>query len=117
MRADSSTRAARAVRRYSAGGEVMGSEVAGLHPGVRAPPRMVIFGAIDFSAEMARLASEVGYQVTISDARGAFAESPRFSRVAKVVVDWPDRYLAEPSSAPATPCSSSPTTRSSTSRR
>jgi xanthine dehydrogenase accessory factor len=43
---------------------------------------------------MAKLASEVGYQVTICDARQPFADSPRFSRVAEVVVDWPDRYLA-----------------------
>ena len=61
---------------------------------------MVIFGAIDFSAEMAKLASEVGYQVTICDARRPFADSPRFSRVAEVVVDWPDRYLESPELGP-----------------
>ena len=54
---------------------------------------MVIFGAIDFSAAMADVASDVGYRVTIVDAREAFAKSPRFSRNAEVVVDWPDRYL------------------------
>ena len=54
---------------------------------------MVIFGAIDFSAEMAKLASEVGYRVTICDARGPFVNSTRFSQAAEVVVDWPDRYL------------------------
>ena len=81
------------VRRYGAGGEVMGSEVAVYIQAFETQPRMVIFGAIDFSAEMAKLASEVGYQVTICDARRPFADSPRFSRVAEVVVDWPDRYL------------------------
>ena len=81
------------VRRYGAGGEVMGSEVAVYIQAFGTQPRMVIFGAIDFSAEMAKLASEVGYQVTICDARRPFADSPRFSRVAEVVVDWPDRYL------------------------
>jgi xanthine dehydrogenase accessory factor len=55
---------------------------------------MVIFGAIDFSAALARLAGEIGYRVTIVDARAAFARSPRFSRHAEVVVDWPDRFLA-----------------------
>ena len=30
---------------------------------------MVIFGAIDFSAEIAKLAGEIGYAVTICDAR------------------------------------------------
>jgi xanthine dehydrogenase accessory factor len=81
------------VRRYGAGGEVMGSEVAVYIQAFETQPRMVIFGAIDFSAEMAKLASEVGYQVTICDARRPFADSPRFARVAEVVVDWPDRYL------------------------
>jgi len=81
------------VRRYGAGGEVMGSEVAVYIQAFETQPRMVIFGAIDFSAEMAKFASEVGYQVTICDARRPFADSPRFSRVAEVVVDWPDRYL------------------------
>jgi xanthine dehydrogenase accessory factor len=81
------------VRRYGAGGEVMGSEVAVYIQAFETQPRMVIFGAIDFSAEMAKLASEVGYQVTICDARRPFADSPRFSRVAEVVVEWPDRYL------------------------
>jgi xanthine dehydrogenase accessory factor len=58
-------------------------------------PKMVIFGAIDFSAEMAKLAEGVGYTVTICDARGPFVQSPRFSAHAEVVVDWPDRYLAD----------------------
>jgi xanthine dehydrogenase accessory factor len=54
---------------------------------------MVIFGAIDYSAEMAKLAGDVGYAVTICDAREPFVSSPRFSRSAEVVVDWPDRYM------------------------
>src|SRR3954467_8494203 len=53
-----------------------------------------IFGAIDFSAALAKLAGEIGYRVTIVDAREAFLQSPRFSEHAEVVVDWPDRYLA-----------------------
>lgn len=81
------------VRRYGAGGEVMGSELAVYIQAFSTQPRMVIFGAIDFSAEMAKLASEVGYRVTICDARAPFANSPRFSQAAEVVVDWPDRYM------------------------
>jgi xanthine dehydrogenase accessory factor len=56
---------------------------------------MLIFGAIDFSAALARLAREIGYRVTIVDARQAFAASPRFSEHAEVVVSWPDVYLAD----------------------
>jgi xanthine dehydrogenase accessory factor len=83
-----------AVRRYSATGEVMGSDLRVHIQAFATPPTMVIFGAIDFSAALARLAAEIGYRVTICDARSAFARSPRFSRHAEVVVDWPDRYLA-----------------------
>ena len=81
-------------RRYGAGGEVMGSDLAVYIQAFSSAPRMVIFGAIDYSAEMAKLAGDVGYAVTICDAREPFVSSPRFSRSAEVVVDWPDRYMA-----------------------
>ena len=81
------------IRRYGAGGEVMGSEVAVYIQAFATPPRMLIFGAIDFSSEVAKVASDIGYQVTICDAREPFARSPRFSRNAEVVIDWPDHYL------------------------
>ena len=77
------------VRRYGPEGEVHGSEL-GVH--VRSfapPPQMLIFGAIDFSAALARLAAELGYAVTICDPREAFARSPRFARHAEVRVAWP----------------------------
>jgi xanthine dehydrogenase accessory factor len=54
---------------------------------------MVIFGAIDFSAALASIAQVLGYRVTISDPRAAFADSPRFSRSAEVVIGWPDATL------------------------
>lgn len=81
------------IRRYGEGGEVMGSELVVYIQAFATQPRMIIFGAIDFSAEMAKVASEIGYRVTICDAREPFVASPRFSRSAEVVVDWPDRYL------------------------
>jgi xanthine dehydrogenase accessory factor len=82
------------IRRYGAGGEVMGSDLSVYIQAFAPPPEMVIFGAIDFSAEMAKVASEIGYSVTICDAREPFVSSPRFSSHARVVVDWPDRHLA-----------------------
>lgn len=82
------------VRRYGAGGEEMGSDIRVHVRAFQSPPAMVIFGAIDFSVATARLARELGYAVTICDARRAFASSPRFSAVADVVIDWPDRHLA-----------------------
>jgi xanthine dehydrogenase accessory factor len=82
------------IRRYSASGEVMGSDLRVYIQGFASAPQMVIFGAIDFSVALARSARDLGYRVTICDARAPFIESSRFAAVAEVVVDWPDRFLA-----------------------
>src|SRR3954452_13552705 len=82
-----------AVRRYSARGETMGEELRVAIEAFATPPRMVVFGAIDFSAALAKIATEIGYTVTIVDARRAFAQSSRFSAHAEVVVSWPREYL------------------------
>jgi len=58
------------------------------------PPRMLVFGAIDFAAAMARLGTYLGYRVTVCDARPVFATRSRFPEPVEVVVDWPHRYLA-----------------------
>ncbi|SEP86999.1 MULTISPECIES: XdhC family protein [Lentzea] len=57
------------------------------------PPRMLVFGAIDFAASMARLGAFLGYRVTVCDARPVFATRSRFPEADEVVVDWPHRYL------------------------
>jgi xanthine dehydrogenase accessory factor len=57
-------------------------------------PRMLVFGAIDFAAAVARLGSFLGYQVTVCDARPVFATRTRFPDADEVIVDWPHRYLA-----------------------
>jgi xanthine dehydrogenase accessory factor len=56
-------------------------------------PRMLVFGAIDFAAAVARVGSFLGYHVTVCDARPVFATSSRFPDADEVVVDWPHRYL------------------------
>jgi xanthine dehydrogenase accessory factor len=56
-------------------------------------PRMLVFGAIDFAAAVARVGSFLGYQVTVCDARPVFATATRFPDADEVVVDWPHRYL------------------------
>jgi xanthine dehydrogenase accessory factor len=58
------------------------------------PPRMLVFGAIDFAAALARQGSFLGYRVTVCDARPVFATRARFPAADEVVVDWPHRYLA-----------------------
>ena len=56
-------------------------------------PRMLIFGAIDFAAALARQGAFLGYRVTVCDARPVFATAARFPGADEVVVEWPDRYL------------------------
>ncbi len=57
-------------------------------------PRMLVFGAIDFAAAVARIGSFLGYYVTVCDARPVFATKSRFKDADEVVVEWPHRYLA-----------------------
>jgi xanthine dehydrogenase accessory factor len=83
------------IRSYGAGGEVMGDELDVCIQAFQSRPEMVIYGAIDYSVALARLAAELGYRVTICDARPAFAAGRRFEEVAEIVVDWPDRDLAQ----------------------
>ncbi len=56
-------------------------------------PRMLVFGAIDFAAAVARMGGFLGYHVTVCDARPVFATATRFPDAHEVVVDWPHRYL------------------------
>lgn len=57
------------------------------------PPRMLVFGAIDYAAAVARIGAFLGYRVTVCDARPVFATPKRFPPGVEVVVDWPHRYL------------------------
>ena len=83
------------LRRFGADGATLGDE---LRVHIRAyapPPQMFIIGAIDFSAALAPFASQIGYQVTICDARDRFARSSRFSSVAKVKIGWPQEVMRD----------------------
>ncbi|WP_407555063.1 XdhC family protein [Streptomyces sp. Pv4-95] len=57
------------------------------------PPRMIVFGAIDFAAALVRTGAFLGYHVTVCDARPVFATRARFPEADDIVVDWPHRYL------------------------
>ena len=54
--------------------------------------RMIIFGAMEFSAALAAAAGVIGYRVTVCDPRPLFATPARFPG-AEVVVQWPTDYL------------------------
>ncbi|MFJ9706301.1 XdhC family protein [Streptomyces sp. NPDC101234] len=57
------------------------------------PPRMIVFGAIDFAAALVRAGKFLGYHVTVCDARPTFTTRARFPEADDIVVDWPHRYL------------------------
>ncbi|MFF7594914.1 XdhC family protein [Streptomyces mirabilis] len=57
------------------------------------PPRMIVFGAVDFATALVRVGRFLGYHVTVCDARPVFATRVRFPDADEIVVDWPHRYL------------------------
>ncbi|HRE03344.1 MAG TPA: XdhC/CoxI family protein, partial [Ilumatobacteraceae bacterium] len=59
------------------------------------PPRMWIFGAVDFTAALASVAKVLGYRVTVCDARDVFATRRRFPMADEVLVSWPGPIFAE----------------------
>jgi xanthine dehydrogenase accessory factor len=82
------------VRRYGPSGERLGDELSVFVNSFAPAPRMLVFGAIDFAAAVARVGKFLGYHVTVCDARKVFATASRFPDADQVVVDWPHRYLA-----------------------
>jgi xanthine dehydrogenase accessory factor len=81
-------------RHYGAHGEARERVVSVFIEAFAPPPQMVIFGAVDFTAALARAAKLLGYNVTVCDARAVFATQARFPMADRVVNDWPDRFLA-----------------------
>jgi xanthine dehydrogenase accessory factor len=82
------------MRRYGAHGERRGDELSVFVNSFAPPPRMLVFGAIDFAAAVARTGKFLGYHVTVCDARKVFATPSRFPDADDVIVDWPHRFLA-----------------------
>jgi xanthine dehydrogenase accessory factor len=59
------------------------------------PPQMWIFGAVDFTAALAKVAKVLGYRVTVCDAREVFATRRRFPMADEVLVSWPGALFVE----------------------
>ncbi|GCB44992.1 XdhC family protein [Streptomyces sp. NL15-2K] len=57
------------------------------------PPRMIVFGAIDFASALVRIGKFLNYRVTVCDARPVFATRARFPQADEIVVEWPHEYL------------------------
>ncbi len=82
-----------ATRAFGEDGEPVGVEVGIFIQSFAPKPDMYIFGAIDFSRAMARLAKFLGYRVTVIDARPIFATRARLPDADEIVVAWPDEFL------------------------
>ncbi|GGI96725.1 XdhC family protein [Streptomyces brasiliensis] len=82
------------LRHYGPHGERREDDVTVFLHSFAPPPRMLVFGAIDYAAAVARIGDFLGYRVTVCDARPVFATPKRFPAGVEVVVDWPHRYLA-----------------------
>jgi xanthine dehydrogenase accessory factor len=82
------------VRHYGEHGERRLDDLSVFVQSFAPPPRMLVFGAIDFAAAVARAGKFLGYRVTVCDARPIFATHARFPDADEVIVDWPHRYLA-----------------------
>jgi xanthine dehydrogenase accessory factor len=80
---------------YGADGERRGDDIAVFVSSYAPRPRMLVFGAIDFAAAVARVGAFLGYRVTVCDARPTFATKKRFPEADEVVVGWPHKYLAK----------------------
>lgn len=80
-------------RHYGPHGEARQDEVSIFVESFAPAPRMLVFGAVDFTAALVRVAKVLGYRVTVCDARPMFATTTRFPLADEVVVDWPDRHL------------------------
>jgi xanthine dehydrogenase accessory factor len=84
-----------AVLRYGPNGERRRDELSIFVQSFVPRPRMLVFGAIDFAAAVARVGAFLGYRVTVCDARPTFATPARFPDADEVIVGWPHQYLAE----------------------
>jgi xanthine dehydrogenase accessory factor len=82
-----------AMLRYGVEGQRRGEGLDVFVESFAPPPRMIVFGAIDFAAAVAKMGSFLGYRVTVCDARPVFATASRFPGANEVVVEWPHRYL------------------------
>ena len=57
---------------------------------VAPPPHLVVFGAVHIAQPLSTMARQLGFHVTVSDARGAFTTRERYPDADRVLVGWPD---------------------------
>jgi xanthine dehydrogenase accessory factor len=58
------------------------------------PPRLIVFGAVDFAAALCRLAAAAGWRPFVVDPRARFAQPARFPDAEEVLAAWPEEAFA-----------------------
>jgi xanthine dehydrogenase accessory factor len=81
------------VRHYGERGEAREGTVSVFVESFAPPARLFVFGAVDFTKALVRVAKVLGFHVTVCDAREVFATRRRFPQADDVVVDWPHRLI------------------------
>jgi xanthine dehydrogenase accessory factor len=54
------------------------------------PPRLIVFGAVDFAAALCQMARATGWRAFVVDPRARFAQPARFPDAEEVVAAWPE---------------------------
>ena len=62
---------------------------------VAPPPRLIVFGAVDFAAQLAEVAVLAGWRAFVIDPRARFATAERFPAAERVIASWPVEGLAQ----------------------
>lgn len=83
------------VRNYGSQGQQRENDLTVFIESQAPPPRMLIFGAVDFTAALASAAKLLGYRVVVADARPVFATRKRFPMADELRVSWPDEVFDE----------------------
>ena len=81
------------VRHYGAEGQARETDVSVFIESFSPPPIMLVFGAVDFTAALARSGKLLGFNVIVADARSVFATVKRFPMADRVMVAWPDEVF------------------------
>src|SRR5215218_3644360 len=58
-------------------------------------PQLLLFGGDHIAIPLTRYAKELGFRVTIVDARSRFANRERFPEADAIIVAWPDKAFAQ----------------------
>jgi xanthine dehydrogenase accessory factor len=59
------------------------------------PPRLIIFGAVEFAAHLSALAKVVDWRAYVVDPRARFATKERFPEAIDVIAGWPDQAFEQ----------------------